>query len=472
MSSSYEKGHAWYFSSAHTRRYNNSILRAIDWLGRKLSFLSTKEYETVGLEDTKKPRFWNTIKIALWKTGLGYLLGAPGAFFRWFASKCSKKIDFRHYQTNHFTLSDYRTERKTDSQASPAAKTIKLLTLNVACLPYKPWIWNHHVNESFLRANSERVDEIAAQILEEQPDIISFQEAFDSTSQKKFIALLKDTYPFILHKVGDKFLNAGSGLMVFSKYPIIEADFIPYTNTMIGEETIANKGFLGCKIQVSQDKFITVYNTHTQSGGGILKKLQAKLGGTTSARRGVEFGQISNHMEAWEKTTPRAKSNLSHLSTHLTGDLNTGLNSERSMLSISTGNSKNGFKKGEIKYPGQYKLFQRMKRNMPKNFIDIRSEENLVKGSRKPNDENKVAVAVQQDFFTGSAPTNEALQKNMHTRSTVEKRSNRKLIDSMLMAETSNPHLFFASKIVSFQNSTDHFGVEGTLTITPDALGG
>lgn len=467
MRSVYEKGSAWYFSNANTRQYSNGFFGALDWMGRKLSFLSTLDFEIISHQTHQKPSVWNKLKLFIWDIGLGRVLGAPGAFFRWISSVSSNDIDTRHYQKDGFTLSDVSHTDSSIASHKQAGNEIKLLTLNVACLPYKPWIRNHHVNEEFLRKNSVRVKEIADKILTIQPDIISFQEAFDDASQKRFIKRLSATYPYILHHVGDKFLNAGSGLMLFSKFPILDAEFHRYTNTMIGEETIANKGFLACKVQISKDNFISVYNTHTQSGGGILKKLQSWWSGTTSARRGVEFGEISNHMDVWEQIPPPRHKHLTHLSTHLTGDLNTGLNNERSMLSISTGMSKNRYKEKEVKYPGQFSLFSRLQKITPINFLDIRAEKSLVKGERKPNDPEKVKLAEADDsIFTGTAPTKEVLSANLKQRAEIEKRSNRKIIDGMFMANTKNSFLHFKSEIVSFQNSTDHFGVQGTLTRT------
>src|SRR5690606_19442100 len=103
-------------------------------------------------------------------------------------------------------------------------------------------------------------------------------------------------------------------------------------------------------------------------------RLSAWWGGTTSARRGVQMGQICDHMKAWETLPPIHAPNLMHYSTHLMGDLNTSLSNERAMRSISTGASRNGFRKDQIKYPGQNRLFQHLNPITPENFVNIREE--------------------------------------------------------------------------------------------------
>lgn len=72
----------------------------------------------------------------------------------------------------------------------------------------------------------------------------------------------------------------------------MEYEFNLYKNVMIGEETLANKGFLALRLQVDGKYFISVYNTHLHAGGALLKMKSTKYCGTTSERRGQQMGLL------------------------------------------------------------------------------------------------------------------------------------------------------------------------------------
>jgi hypothetical protein len=497
----------------------------LDWLGRKLSFLRRNEYEIVSNKTAATPNLWGAVKVMSWSSGIGALLGAPGALFRYTASKVGNSTGRHEKRSNHI-IANYSTN---DDDRIHTAPNLNLYTLNIACLSHPKWVPGaKQINRKILRSNAVRAHEIADRILQnpstehmeskeisliltpelqarttailqknaaeknaldQAPAILSFQEAFDENSRNILIARLKDKYPYVVHHVGSKFLNAGSGLMVFSQYPIVDAYFQAYTNTMLGEESLANKGFLGVKVKVNSEQYVTVYNSHTQSGGGIFKRLSNWWNGTTSARRGVEFGEISDHMQRWENTAPTAEPYLAHAATFLTGDLNTSLHDKRRMLAESAGTSAcNGFNRGQIKYPGQNALFKRFYPTIASNFIDTREtvltvadeaasemkQANSSAGKHQGKQENPDAIAIQQcaNLFTGTAPKDGALEATITTLSDIPNHSSKpKIIDAMLLAKSDrhNQQSFF-SRIESVGNSSDHHAIRGSYQIDPARL--
>ncbi len=512
----YESG-PWYFSQVNSRIYPSYIARGLDWLGRKLSFLRRKEYEVVSHLTNQTPGIWGTIKIGLWKSGLGVILGIPGAGLRYLASKWNK-MSGRHEKKDKLIISNFR--QTDDEIIHDPQKPFNLYTLNAACLPIYRWIPGFkQINRKILRDNNSRAAELAEAILQndstehtvngnyqtlslgqrqeadvilkklmqekvkldEAPAVISFQEVFDENAAAILIQKLKNHYPYVVHAVGQGKLTVGSGLMIFSRYPIVDAYFKTYTNTMLGEETLASKGFLGVKIKINTQQFITVYNSHTQSGGGIFKKLSTWWNGTTSYRRGVEFGEMAAHMKKWEKEPPKAEPNLIYQKTFLTGDLNTKLNDERRMISESAGTSAlNGFERGQIKYAGQKALFDHFIPTVPTNFIDTReiihklehntSEEvkeahsSAGKHQGKKDNPDNIAICNALDLFTGTVPSDAVLISTITKKSPIDhKKSQPKIIDALLMSRTDQPSKEqFFSRIESVGNSTDHHAVRGS----------
>ena len=303
--------------------------------------------------------------------------------------------------------------------ANSAANTINFMTFNIGSLPT---IFGIQIaNADFLRPNVERVTEIAKVLNQWNqtgnqgashivPNIIAFEESFDPDVRSYLKAQLAHYYPYNSGDIGQKFLNAGSGLLFFSQYPILEMTFHPYTNLMVGEETLANKGFITAKLKVDDSHFITVIATHLEAGGAIWKDQQEK-DGTTSVRRGVQMGEIYNELQTVASTPPRGYENLIYLKSFVMGDFNATLNNEREQKSISTGLSDNGFKSGDIKYPGQYWLFTALHNTVPTNFIEVRQLP-TTKGAGKTVDPVLLQQAIQQNLFTGSTLPDDLLKPN------------------------------------------------------------
>lgn len=59
-----------------------------------------------------------------------------------------------------------------------------------------------------------------------------------------------------------------SGLVILSKYPIVESGFMPFANKGTGADLVAEKGCLWAKIELKKDVFVHVFNTHPQANYG------------------------------------------------------------------------------------------------------------------------------------------------------------------------------------------------------------
>jgi endonuclease/exonuclease/phosphatase family metal-dependent hydrolase len=158
-------------------------------------------------------------------------------------------------------------------------KNIKILSYNVFLRP--PGIASNYWSEGDLK--DERINGIANVI--KDYDIVMFQELFNiSLFGIDFISNRLNLMIEIGKKMGFKYYVSpneisyfnislvNSGLLILSKYPILESDCIKYQDGY-GFDMMAEKGILYAKIAINlsnnlKDKtvLINVFNTHVQSG--------------------------------------------------------------------------------------------------------------------------------------------------------------------------------------------------------------
>lgn len=89
-------------------------------------------------------------------------------------------------------------------------------------------------------------------------DIALYQEAFTNKTQEKLIR----NYPYIIKPKG-KFGKINSGLLVCSKYPISNIEYLSFENRK-GIDALCNKGAVKFRFTVD-GKLYTVVNTHLQN---------------------------------------------------------------------------------------------------------------------------------------------------------------------------------------------------------------
>lgn len=287
----------------------------------------------------------------------------------------------------HTELCNLNPLDNTSLVPQPTKDVFTLASYNVGFLP-RPFACS--LNDDLLAPNSERATEIASyfntwhqnqrppettinglSISKTAPDILCLQEAFDPDAVGILSQHLKAVYPYQMGvNTPLPFGLHNSGLVILSKYPILEGEFIRFDNMMLGEETLGGKGFMALKVAVGGDRFMSLYNTHLHAGGAIFREISVAHAGSTSARRGEEMGLIAQHMEHWGKAPPATAAQYQHLGTILCGDLNTKLNDRARMLGISQGSSReNGCRAGDIKYTGQARLFANLSCTTPENVV-------------------------------------------------------------------------------------------------------
>jgi endonuclease/exonuclease/phosphatase family metal-dependent hydrolase len=157
-----------------------------------------------------------------------------------------------------------------------------------------------------LRPVRERATELAQSILTDakQPDIICFQECFHEDGTRILCDELKKKYPYIISNVLPTASGFNSGLMIASKYPVLETEFHCLQHNL-GPERLSPKGMLRTRIKTPIGP-IDVYNVHTQ----------ALLGKDRAAARYAQIQQIKAIM-ARDAKKPSACPQI------LVGDFNT-----------------------------------------------------------------------------------------------------------------------------------------------------
>lgn len=139
---------------------------------------------------------------------------------------------------------------------------MKILTLNVACLPY-----------SLVSNVEERISAICDQILKDNIDIICFQELFDANTQEIVMNKFINTHQYIILDQKDisnccSCLIYNSGLAIISRYRIISQQFVPFEQ-IDGLDSFAWKGILGVSFQIAQGKTINIFNLHLMSNAQL-----------------------------------------------------------------------------------------------------------------------------------------------------------------------------------------------------------
>ena len=143
---------------------------------------------------------------------------------------------------------------------------------------------SNDLREVLIRAN-----ELADAILKDQkgPNVICLQETFNEDAIEILCMRLKVKYPYIIHSIAPHISGFNSGLMLLSQFPIEELTYRRFDNSL-GEEGLATKGALGVRLKLDNEKYVHIYNVHTQ---GLPGHKRAKI-------RLKQLHQVVNWIEA------------------------------------------------------------------------------------------------------------------------------------------------------------------------------
>ena len=142
---------------------------------------------------------------------------------------------------------------------------ISIMTYNIKMLPRGAVFIHHH---PVIRARL-----IPAKLMEESPDVIVFEEAFDGKAVRILKRRLKTMYPYCMGFQNRKVISykRAGGVLMFSKYPMKEIESITYTECK-GIDCIGHKGAMLVEVDHPLHKF-QILGTHMQAGGGRDLKL-------------------------------------------------------------------------------------------------------------------------------------------------------------------------------------------------------
>ncbi|MES2622089.1 MAG: endonuclease/exonuclease/phosphatase family protein [Bacteroidota bacterium] len=138
---------------------------------------------------------------------------------------------------------------------------ITIMSWNLKMLPRGGNAFLHH-------RPLKRAKLIPKKLMEENADVMVFQEMFDGAAVRILKRQLKASYPYcagIKNRKVISYKRAG-GVIMFSKYPMKEIKSIKYSQCK-GIDCIGNKGSLLVEVEHPL-KTLQVLGTHMQAGGG------------------------------------------------------------------------------------------------------------------------------------------------------------------------------------------------------------
>jgi endonuclease/exonuclease/phosphatase family metal-dependent hydrolase len=248
--------------------------------------------------------------------------------------------------------------------------------------------------------------------------VLALQEVFDTRTVGILLKELGVTFPYHVKPHKKAWRSMNSGLMLFSKLPILDYDIHTFKN-FSGDEMWASKGFVSACVQPPNAAPVVLYNTHLQAGLGTTGALARVFGkkyhvNQTGIVRDKQMKAICDHMCTWkprgvvtfvggpqdgeQEDEEEAKDNqcLFPYRTFLVGDLNSNLHTVASAQGISSGKSWKEYQllhserlteqrgnphaePNSVKYPAKHVLLSKLLHyKLPVNFTCIRSS--AVKG--------------------------------------------------------------------------------------------
>ena len=155
-------------------------------------------------------------------------------------------------------------------------KDLRILTYNIKMLPREILSQHHH---PIIRARI-----IPDFIIQENADIVVFEEAFDTKADRILRKHLKAQYPYILGPLNKKpGFKINGGVMMFSKYPLKKLNTIQYSQCS-DEDCWARKGVMLVEVNDGQHVF-QLAGTHLNGGGTLeLKEKPIRRNGRPGKR--------------------------------------------------------------------------------------------------------------------------------------------------------------------------------------------
>lgn len=136
-----------------------------------------------------------------------------------------------------------------------AQQSLKVMNWNIFMIP--PIVYKS--------CQCDRAELIGEQVAEWNPDVIVFNEAFQSKPRKIIWKALKERYPYASKQTKGGLFKVNSGVWILSKYPIKKQRNIIF-RAKSGSDGMSKKGAVMAELEVNGRR-IQVFGTHVQSGG-------------------------------------------------------------------------------------------------------------------------------------------------------------------------------------------------------------
>ena len=131
--------------------------------------------------------------------------------------------------------------------------------------------WNLFLRPGILSdGQMDRVSSIGTYLTCSGADVIVLQEVFHKRARKRLLQELDDWYEYHTSLGPKSFFGVSSGVLIFSKHPIIEEKFVSYSKSK-GADGLAKKGFVLAKIRFGKQD-IHIVGTHLQAGASSAAK--------------------------------------------------------------------------------------------------------------------------------------------------------------------------------------------------------
>ena len=131
--------------------------------------------------------------------------------------------------------------------------------------------WNVFLRPGILSdGQMDRVSSIGNYLIYSGADVIVLQEVFHRRARKRLLQELDDWYEYHTSLGQTSFFGVSSGVIIFSKHPIIEEKFVSYSKSK-GADGLAKKGVVLAKIRFGKQD-IHVVGTHLQAGASSAAK--------------------------------------------------------------------------------------------------------------------------------------------------------------------------------------------------------
>ncbi len=120
------------------------------------------------------------------------------------------------------------------SNINEAGDTLKILSWNIHCLPVM----------AYVNGKRKRGEEIGKKMMEEDYDIIVFQEAFNHGARRRIRRETRSIYKWRVGPANARYITirANSGIWIISKIPIEKVDKIKFKEKATADDKMARKG--------------------------------------------------------------------------------------------------------------------------------------------------------------------------------------------------------------------------------------